>query len=445
MTKQKLVRPTPISGFPEWLPAERQVELSFMDRIRAVFEAYGFCSIETPSVETLDVLAAKGAVDKEIYVIQRLHADPDDKEARLGLHFDVTVPFARYVAQHFNELTFPFKRYQMQRVWRGERPQEGRFREFYQCDVDVINVDGLPMHFDAELPQVVDETLRAVGTGPVRLHLSNRKILEGYLKGLGVTESVAAIRLLDQFDKIGADGVEKALVDQLGFEAALAQRCVALAAIRSADASFAEQVRALDVRDELLDLGLEELAFVMEQLALRIEDGDSGNEVIADLSIARGFDYYTGTVYEGRFIDFPDFGSIVAGGRYDDLAGSYINKRLPGVGISIGLTRLFSKLMAEGRLPAGKASPTHILVILPGEEARREATQTANRLRARGFNVELYHAPQKYNRQLSYASKKGIPFVWFPPGGPGEAHEVKDMTAGVQGAADPENWTPPAA
>ena len=409
-----------------------------MDHIRHVFESYGFCSIETPSVEELDVLLAKGEVDKEIYTIQRLQTDAADKsESRLALHFDVTVPFARYVAQHFNDLDFPFKRYQMQRVWRGERPQDGRFREFYQCDIDVINVDSLPLHFDAEIPAVAMQCIAGLNIGPVRLHVSNRKILDGYLAGLGIEDRVPVIRILDRFDKIGHDGVMKALSDTLGMAGDLATRCLALASIQTNDTSFAARVRGLGVEHETLTAGLDELSFVIDHLNRELPDAD----ILADLSIARGFDYYTGTVYEGRFTEHPGFGSIIAGGRYDDLAGSYINRQLPGVGISIGLTRIFGKMVSEGTLPVGRKTPTDILVVLPSEDKRGAVAATASQLRQRGFKVEMFHGPVKIARQIAYASKKGIPYVWFPPFDDGQPHEVKDMTTGEQQSADPAIWT----
>jgi histidyl-tRNA synthetase len=437
MTKRQIYRPRPVSGFPEWLPEQRLVEQRWMDHIRQAFESYGFCSIETPSVEELDVLLAKGEVDKEIYAIQRLQADATDKsEARLALHFDVTVPFARYVAQHFNDLDFPFKRYQMQRVWRGERPQDGRFREFYQCDIDVINVDNLPLHFDAEIPAVALECVAGLDIGPIRLHISNRKILDGYLAGLGIADRVPVIRILDRFDKIGVAGVMAALTGELHMPVDLATKSSALAQIKTKDSSFGNQVRTLGVQHDILDEGLSELEFVMDHLVREVPDAD----ILADLSIARGFDYYTGTVYEGRFTDLPGFGSVIAGGRYDDLAGSYINRRLPGVGISIGLTRIFGKMVADGMLKTGAKTPTQILVVLPSEERRALAAETAKTLRQRGMNVEMFHAPTKIAKQIGYASKKGIPYVWFPPFDDEQPHEVKSMASGEQIIAIPDQW-----
>lgn len=430
---KSIYRPRPVSGFPEWLPEERMVELRWLDEIRAAFESFGFCSIETPSVEELDVLLAKGETDKEIYTLKRLQGEEGD-EARLGLHYDVTVPFARYTAQRFNELVFPFKRYQMQRVWRGERPQEGRFREFMQCDIDVINVDSLPLHFDAEIPAIVYDVLRRLGIDDVRLHISNRKILEGYLRGLGIEDTVPVIRVLDKADKVDPTQLVFQLEHLIG-DVGLAQRAIELGKIKTPDASFAARVRELGVAHPLLEEGLSELAFVMNSLS-HLPSG----AVLADLSIARGFDYYTGTVYEGRFTDYPGFGSVVAGGRYDDLAGTFINKRLPGVGISLGLTRLFAKMLAEKRIEPGPKTPTQVLVVLPSEENRAEVAALANELRARGLKVEMFHAASKLARQLTYASKKGIPYVWFPPFEPGRPHEVKDMASGAQSEADPASW-----
>lgn len=435
-------RPRPVSGFPEHLPEIRMVELGMLDRIRATFESYGFAPIETPSVEELEVLLAKGETEKEIYTIERLQADEAaGGEARLGLHYDLTVPFARYVAQHFNELVFPFKRYQMQRVWRGERPQAGRFREFLQCDIDVIGVDNLALNFDAELAAVAMQAVQAIGVEGVTLHLSNRKILQGFLTGLGCSDLTGAIRWLDKVEKVsGADLVAglTPCFDGAGSKAAAnAEAAIAFSRHTSSGTAFVDHVRASGVEHPILEEGVSELGQVIAEL------GHLGiGNLVANLSIARGFDYYTGTVYEGRFDDAPGFGSVVAGGRYDDLAGAFINKRLPGVGISIGFSRLFSKLLQDNKIQADRRSPADLLVILPSAERRAAALATAQLLRGRGFKVETYHAPQKLARQLSYAEKKGIPFVWFPPFEDGNPHEIKNMSSGTQAPADPETWLP---
>ena len=433
--KKKIHKPKPISGYAEWLPQHRRIEMQWMDSIRAVFESYGFCNIETPSVEELDVLLAKGETDKEIYTLTRLQADEDDdKDARLGLHFDLTVPFARYTAQHFNDLVFPFKRYQIQRSWRGERPQKGRYREFYQCDIDVINIDNLPLHFDAEIPAIMYKAYQALNIPPIEMRLSNRKILIGYLNGLGLDDPTAAARILDKLDKIGGDAVIKSLIEDIGLENDVAQKSLALASIKTTDASFAHAVKALGIENELLTEGLEELAFVVEQLQ------QQNIPVVVDLSIVRGFDYYTGTILEVYLKD-REYGSIGSGGRYDDLAGSYINKKLPGIGVSIGLTRLFGVLMEDGYFDGmDRMSPADILVVLSDEDRRNDALTTAETLRKRGFNVEMYHAASKLKKQLSYAEKKGIPYVWFPPFKDGKPHEVKDMATGEQKESDLNAW-----
>ena len=430
-------RPRPVSGFPEHLPEVRMEELRMLDHIRATFESYGFAPIETPSVEELEVLLAKGETDKEIYTIERLQADDTVAgDARLGLHYDLTVPFARYVAQHFNELVFPFKRYQMQRVWRGERPQAGRFREFTQCDIDVIGIDNLAVTFDAELAAVAMQALDAIGVSGVTLHISNRKILNGFLMGLGLSEAadrVSVIRAIDAIAKVGPDQTSAA-IDAV--KTGIAGKCIALAGIIGGPEAI-DRVRALGVGHEELNAGLTELGEVLRHLRFL-----GTAKAVADLSIARGFDYYTGTVYEGRFDDNPGFGSIVAGGRYDDLAGAFINKKLPGVGISIGFSRLFAKLLADGKIAATRKSPADVLIVLPSEERRETMLVTAQALRRRGFKVETYHAPQKIGKQMSYAEKKGIHYVWFPPFDDGGDHEVKDMGSGNQTKADVETWMP---
>ena len=422
-----------VSGFVEWLPEQRIVELQWMDEIRRVFESYGFCSIETPAVEELEVLLARGETDKEIYVLKRLQEDSD---TRLGLHYDLTVPLARYVAEHYNDLVFPFKRYQVQRVWRGEQPQEGRFREFYQCDINVINNNTVPLHFDAEMPAIIYEIFQRLKISDFQMHINNRKILEGYLRGLGVEDVTSVIRIVDKLDKIGRDEVLSLLQSSLGSQRELAWHCLAIASIRTPDCSFVQQVKDLGVKSELLNEGLDELAFVIDALS----DLPSG-VVLADLSIARGFDYYTGTVYEGKLVEFPSYGTICAGGRYDDLAGAFINRKLPGVGISIGLTRLFAALLAGGRVQVGPKSPAQVLVVFPTAGQRNETVQTAKTLRERGFNVEMYHTPGRQTQQLRYASRKGIPYVWFLSYGD-KGHEVKNMLTGEQVAADPSTWKP---
>ena len=443
--KKKIYRPTQISGFPEWLPEVRKAEQAWFDHIRRVFESYGFCSIETPSVEALDIINAKGGdgeadVDKEVYVLERLHKEDGDKEARLALHFDQTVPLARYTAQHFNDLVFPFKRYQIQRVWRGERPQAGRFREFYQCDIDVINVDTLPLHFDAEMPAIIWETLSSLPgmeNEKIQIRISNRKILMGLIESLDIQNVTDITRIIDKLDKLGKSDVWKLLK-----ECALSENQITKIFEVALIKGTASDIRALKAENDLMAEGIEELSFVMDQLS-HLPEGAA----VADLGIVRGLDYYTGTVYETNFIKEDgkldvNYGSICSGGRYDDLASNYINKSLPGVGISIGFSRLFDRIRTQGKLPVSGISPADILVILPNEEARAVMNETAATLRARGIKVETFHSPSKLKRQLAYAEKKGIPYVWFPPFDAGGQHEVKDMSNGEQTPAAADNWTP---
>ncbi len=437
MSKEKRIyKPKSIAGFPEWLPEERLVEQKWFDHIRRVFESYGFCNIETPSVEELDVLSAKGEVDKEIYVIERLHKDEDDKsEARLALHFDQTVPMARYVAMRFNDLVFPFKRYQMQRVWRGERPQMGRMREFYQCDIDIINVDNLPLSFDAEVAAVMYEVLEGLNIGRVQLRINNRKILMGLLESWGLQDFVPVTRAVDKLEKIGKEEVTKILKAEANLSADQIEKVLSLVSIKG----NAADIRKISPANDTMKSGIEELAFVLDHLAHL-----PGHAVVGDLTIVRGLDYYTGTVYETQLLDVPEFtGSVCSGGRYDDLAGSYINKHLPGVGISIGFSRLFD-VMRQTRpdlLGIGPKGPAHVMMTVPENEADRPlAYETARTLRKRGINVEMYHAPKKMGDQLKYASKKLVPYVWMIRDG---KHEVKDMTAQTQGEADPRTWSAP--
>ncbi len=428
----------PLSGFPEWLPEQRLVEQRVLDEIRARFESYGFAPVETRSVEPLEQLTSKGATDKEIYVLRRIHAGEGDPDTGFGLHFDLTVPFARYVMQHRGELAYPFKRYQIQRVWRGERPQVGRYREFTQADIDVVDLDSLSLSFDAEMPRLLAETLAALPLPPVVTGINNRKVLEGLYRGIGIEEVTPVLRIADKLAKIGADNVRRLLGEECGLSVTQADTCLAAAQIRSTDTSFVAAVRALGVTHELLDEGLDELAFVMGELA----DLPAGS-VVADLSIARGLDYYTGTVYEAVMPSRPELGTVCAGGRYDNLVGGSGNVRLPGVGISIGVTRMLAPILAKKQLAASRSVPTCVLVTLPADEARGVARDVTRSLRARGVPTETYHAPAKFGKQLKYAQKRGIPFVWFVPTDAAAPHEVKDLRSGEQIVADPAVWSPP--
>jgi histidyl-tRNA synthetase len=431
------VKISPISGFPEYLPAERIVEQHFLDVIRETFELHGFPSIETRAVEPVERLLGKGGdADKEIYAVSRLAAEDSAADAELGLHFDLTVPFARYVLENAGHLPFPFRRHQIQKVWRGERPQEGRYREFTQADIDVVDVGTLAPHFEAEMPLVVAEVFRRLPIGPMVIQVNNRKIPEGFYLGLGIEDVTGTLRLVDKLDKIGPAKVADALVEA-GCTRAQADQCLALAEIRSEDLSFVERVRALGVEHPTLDEGLEALSAVI-QAGLDNAPG----AMVADLKIARGLDYYTGTVYETQLVGHESWGSFCSGGRYDSLASDG-KTTYPGVGISIGVSRLLGLLLGKGLLKASRSTPACVLVAVNDEASRPSSTRVATALRARGIPCEVAPAAAKFGKQIRYAERRGIPYVWFP--GAGESgDQVKDIRSGDQVDADASTWTPPA-
>lgn len=418
----------PISGFPEWLPEQRLVEQEVLDGLRSRFELFGFAPVETRSVEPLETLLAKGETDKEIYALKRL-AEEGTGDAGFGLHYDLTVPFARYAVQFYNELTFPFKRYQIQKAWRGERPQEGRYREFMQADIDVIDRGSLALEFDAEMPWLVHETLASLPFPDVTIHVNNRKVTEGYMRGLGIEDPVPAMRVLDKLDKVGPEGVRA----QLDLPDALVDKLLTLVSIQSDSTAFVDDVRALGVSHSTLDEGLEELRFVMSELA-PLPPG----AVVADMGIVRGFDYYTGTVYEGVMQGHESLGAVCSGGRYDNLAAG-AREPLPGVGISIGVSRILGRLFGQGLLAAGRKSPTVVLVAQPSADLRDAAVAVVRSLRARGIPSEAYHEPAKLGKQIKYADAKGIPYVWLPFE---DGHVVRDMSSGEQVPGEAESWTP---
>ncbi|MBA3311324.1 MAG: histidine--tRNA ligase [Nocardioidaceae bacterium] len=429
--------PTSLSGFPELLPAQRNAELAVIDQLRATFELHGFANIETRAVEPLDVLLRKGEIDKEVYVLRRLQSDDDTSDSGVGLHYDLTVPFARYVLDNAGRLEFPFRRYQIQRVWRGERPQEGRFREFTQADIDIIAKDELPFHFDVEAARVLAEALAALPLPHLSLQINNRKLIEGFYRGIGAHDPGAAMRVIDKLDKLPPEKVGAMLVADAGMSAHQAEQCLALATIRRSDTSFVERVHALGVGHELLDVGLGELAAVLDGCAAAANERFS---VEADLRIARGLDYYTGTVFEINMSGYESLGAVGAGGRYDALATDG-RTTYPGVGISFGISRTLVPLLQRGLLSSSRSVPSAVLVALVDEASRPASDAIAQQLRARGIPTEVAVSPQKYGRQIRYADRRGIPFVWFP--GDDEPDQVKDIRSGEQIAADARSWAPP--
>jgi histidyl-tRNA synthetase len=385
------------------------IEQYVIGRIRDTFELYGFAPLETRAVEPLDQLLRKGETSKEVYLLRRLQAEEgDSSDDALGLHFDLTVPFARYVLENAGRLQFPFRRYQIQKVWRGERPQEGRYREFLQADIDIIDRDTLPAHYEAEIPLVIGDALGSLPIPPIRIQVNNRKVCEGFYRGIGVPDPEAALRAVDKLDKIGPSRVAELLAETAGATEAQAKACLALAEISSEDASFADAVRALGVEHPLLDEGLNELVAVVEAAAEH-----APGLLVADLKIARGLDYYTGTVYETQLRGYERFGSICSGGRYDNLASAG-TERYPGVGISIGVTRLLGLLFGANALTITRSVPTCVLVALPTEEDRAACDRIARALRERGIATEVSPTAAKYGKQIRFAERRGIPYVWFP-------------------------------
>ena len=432
-----MARPKPISGFPEFLPAGRLVENQVLAAITSTFELHGFAPIETRSVEPLDQLARKGEIDKEIYVVRRLHAQEGEAD-ELGLHFDLTVPFARYVLEHSGHLNFPFRRYQGQKVWRGERPQEGRYREFTQADIDIVGRDRLADHHDVEIPLVALDVFgrlhRDLGLPPVSIRVNNRKLSEGFYRGLGIEDTSAVLQRVDKYDKVGPDVVVELLTEQVGLGESQARPCVALAGISSEDESFVDQVRALGVTHELLEEGLADLASL-----IRTASETEAGRVAVDLRIARGLDYYTGTVYETLLLGSEKLGSVASGGRYDSLASDG-KTTFPGVGYSFGITRILAPLIGKGALNATRSVPSAVLVAVDSEESRDRAISVARRLRKRGIACEVAPRADKFGRQIRFAERRGIPFVWF---GAGLEDSVKDIRSGEQLPADPDAWLPP--
>ena len=435
-----------LSGFPEWLPAGRVVEQQFIDILRRTFELHGFSGIQTRAVEPLTELTRKGETSKEVYLLSRLQGGPGeageaDPAKQLGLHFDLTVPFARYVIDNAGILHFPFKRYQVQKVWRGERPQEGRFREFYQVDIDVVGDGSLPLHYDVEVPLIMHEALSALPIPAITIHVSNRKVAQGFYQSVGIEDDrlVEVLRVVDKLDKIGTDAVAVELVETVGITRAQAEAALGLATMTGTDPDQlrARVLAALDGAEPsaLLLAGLDELESLL-RVAARRRPG----AIVADLKIARGLDYYTGTVYESFMAGHEDLGSVCSGGRYDSLASNG-KRTFPGVGISIGLSRLLSRIMGAGLIEVTRAVPTAVLVAVTDEEHRAASDAVADTLRERGIAADVAPTAAKFGKQIRFADKRGIPFVWFPGAGTG-ADSVKDIRSGEQIDADPATWSP---
>ena len=378
----------------------------FFQVLRETYALYGFTPLDTPVIEAAEVLLAKGGgeTEKQIYRFEKGDSD-------LALRFDLTVPLAKYVALNYGQLSFPFRRFQIGKVYRGERAQRGRFREFYQADIDIIGDGQLDILNEAEIPAVIYRTFTALGLRRFQIRVNNRKILNGFYAMLGLTEQSGDImRTVDKLDKIGPDKVKAILTEDLGLSEAQAGEILSFIAIRGSNGEILEKLAAYQGKNELFDRGLEELRAVVSCLGAF---GVPEDNFAVDLTIARGLDYYTGTVYETTMLDHPEIGSICSGGRYDNLAEYYTDKKLPGVGISIGATRLFYVLEEQGLLnPNQPTAPADVLVI-PMSEDFVKAVEVATALRDAGIRTQLYTEKKKFKAKIGYADKLGIPYVVF--------------------------------
>ena len=421
------IKPRTLSGFMELLPAPQVQMERIMETLRETYSLYGFTPLDTPAIESADVLLAKGGgeTEKQIYRFQKGDSD-------LALRFDLTVPLAKYVAMHYGELSFPFRRYQIGKVYRGERAQRGRFREFYQADIDIIGDGKLDIVNEAEIPSIIYKTFTTLGLKRFQIRVNNRKILNGFYASLGLSEQSGDImRTVDKLEKIGPEKVSTILVDDLGLTAQQAKSILDFMAITGTNEQVLTALESYRGRNELFDLGLDELTTVTKYLSAF---GVPEENFAVDLTIARGLDYYTGTVYETCMLDHPEIGSICSGGRYDNLAEYYIEKQLPGVGISIGLTRLFYVLGEQNMLNDRLNTAPADVLILPMTQDLAPAIRLATDLRGQGIRVQLYCEQKKFKAKMSYADKLGIPYAVFL--GEDEiaagACSVKDLSKGEQ-------------
>ena len=427
------VAPRTLSGFMELLPAAQMKMEKMMETLRKSYSVYGFTPLDTPVIESAEVLLAKGGGETEKQIYRFSKGDSD-----LALRFDLTVPLAKYVAANYANLSFPFRRYQIGKVYRGERAQRGRFREFYQADIDIIGDGRLDIINEAEIPAIIYRTFTALGLKKFKIKVNNRKLLNGFYALAGMSEKAGDImRCVDKLDKIGAVKVRQLLMDELHMFSHKADDVMDFMAISGTNAEVIAGLERYRGMNELFDEGLEELITVTKYLS---DFGVPEENFAVDLSIARGLDYYTGTVYETEMTEHPEIGSICSGGRYDDLAGYYTDKTLPGVGISIGLTRLFYVLNEQGLLSEETVSAPADALVIPMTEELGFAISAATVLRDAGVRTQLYCEKKKFKAKMSYADKLGIPYVVLI--GEDEMAEgvvaVKDMLSGRQQKLSPE-------
>ena len=422
------VQPRTLSGFMELLPRQQMVMERIMEILRETYSLYGFTPLDTPVIEASEVLLAKGGGETEKQIYRFTKGDAD-----LALRFDLTVPLAKYVALHYNDLSFPFRRYQIGKVYRGERAQRGRFREFYQADIDIIGDGKLDVTNEAEIPAIIYQVFTRLGLHRFQIRVNNRKILNGFYAMLGLTDKAGDImRTVDKLDKIGAEKVRDLLTaEDIGLTEDQAGEILTFISIQGSNQQVLSALESYRGRNEVFDQGLDELHTVVKYLSAF---GVPEKKFAVDLTIARGLDYYTGTVYETTMLDHPEIGSVCSGGRYDNLAEYYTDKQLPGVGISIGLTRLFYVLQEQGMLnEALNSAPTDAL-ILPMTGDLGPAAALATQLRQAGVRTQLYTEQKKFKQKMTYADRIGVPYVLFL--GDDEIAQgtvsVKDMATGEQ-------------
>ena len=426
------IAPRTLSGFMELLPPQQQQMERMMEILRKTYALYGFTPLDTPVIEAADVLLAKGGGETEKQIYRFSKGDSD-----LALRFDLTVPLAKYVALHAGELAFPFRRYQIGKVYRGERAQRGRFREFYQADIDIIGDGKLSVVNEAEIPSIIYKTFSALGLRRFQIRVNNRKILNGFYAMLGLSEKSGDImRTVDKLDKIGPDKVKTILTEDFALSPADADEILRFIAISGGSAAVLSALESYRGRQPLFDQGLDELGTVVRYLG---DFGVPAENFAVDLTIARGLDYYTGTVYETTLLDHPEIGSVCSGGRYDDLAGFYTDRALPGAGISIGLTRLFYVLGEQGLLNLDLPTAPADVLILPMTDDLSPAIALATRLREAGIRTQLHCEEKKFKAKIAYADKLKIPYVIFLGEDELNAGVVacKDLTSGEQTKLDP--------
>ena len=409
-----------LPGFNEYLPAEQLAFNDILDTIRGVYESYGFVPLDTPVLERQEVILAKagGETEKQIYCLEK-------GDEKLALRFDLTVPLARYVSEHYNNLVFPFRRYCISKVYRGERPQRGRFREFYQADIDIVGEGELSLINEAEIVSIISSVFSTLNFGDFTVRLNNRKLLTGFFESLSLSkEATDILRIVDKIDKVGADQIKEVLI-KFEIEPAKVDKILEFVTLKD---NILESLDKMKIDNAIFQQGLSE---IKEVLAYLKDYGVPASNYKIDLSIARGLDYYTGTVYETVLNDYPQIGSVCSGGRYDDLAGYYSDRKLPGVGVSIGLSRLFFQLQEAGLIATKQATSADIFLV---SENIKAASVLANNLRHSGFSVLTAYGPEKFKKKLTLANRLGVKMVIILGEDEiaGGYFSLKDMTSGEQ-------------